>query len=260
MITLALVSFVWGTANKKKKLFFNLPVLILNLSALILSFSRGGMVQVFLSMAVIGYLYYMKICSKKFSWQVILPAVAILAITGLAINYYEFYMRVRIASHSEADYQRALYHTKTVSDYLRKHVAMQALRSSLKHPFLGVGFNLFTGKYIAGGNYFGLASHNQFLKILVEMGLFGFIPFIIMLATVGKTGMNMWKKSGSQQVEREIQIMVLLLLSGVTAVAFGYLFTDSLVMLSVTGYLWVFSGAIFVLDRQYNKEESAHNS
>lgn len=255
MVTVSLVSFVWGSTGHKKRLFFNLPILLLNMFALILSFSRGGMVQAFLSMLVIGYLYYMKIYRGKLSWKVILLLIAILTTIGLAIRYYDLYMRARIVTRNEADYQRALYYTKAMSDYLRKHVAIRALQTSLKHPLFGIGLNVFAGKRMARVNYFGLATHNQFLKILVEMGLLGFIPFIILLWIVIKTGMNLWKNSREKPVDREVQIMMLLLLSGVSVVAFGYLFTDSLVAISVTGYLWIFSGAIFVLDRQYNRKE-----
>ena len=120
---------------------------------------------------------------------------------------------------------------------------------------------MFSGKGLAGVSHFGLATHNQFLKILAEMGLFGFIPFIILLAIVIKSGMTIWRKPGNRQIKREVQLMMLLLLSGISSVVFGYLFMDSLVAISATGYLWIFSGAIFVLDRQYNnKEERAHSS
>lgn len=260
MVTLALVSFVWGTSSKKKKIFFNLPIFFLNGLALVLSFSRGGMIQFFLSMSVAMYLYYTKICKTKLTWKVILLTIVILTTIGFAVNFYELYMRARIASHSETEYQKALYYTKTMSDSLRKLVAIRAFQTILTHPLLGVGFNMFSGKGLAGVRYFGLATHNQFLKILAEMGLFGFIPFITMLAIVMKSGMNIWKKSRKQQIEREVQLMMLLLLSGISSVIFGYLFTDSLVAISVTGYLWTFSGAVFVLDRQYNNKEERSRS
>jgi O-antigen ligase len=261
MVTLALVSFVWGTSSKKKKIFFNLPIFFLNGLALVLSFSRGGMIQFFLSMSVAMYLYYMKICKTRLTWKVILLMIVILTTIGLAISFYDLYMRARIASHSETEYQKALYYTQTRSDSLRKLVAIRAFQSVLTHPLLGVGFNMFSGKGLAGVSHFGLATHNQFLKILAEMGLFGFIPFIILLAIVIKSGMTIWRKSGNRQIKREVQLMMLLLLSGISSVVFGYLFMDSLVAISATGYLWIFSGAIFVLDRQYNnKEERAHSS
>ncbi len=168
------------------------------------------------------------------------------------MNYYDLYMRARIVSRNETDYQRALFFTRTRNDYLRKYAASQALQSAVRHPFLGIGANMFSGKGVAGVRNFGLASHNQFLKILVEMGLLGLIPFVTLFVIVMKKGMRLWDKSGERQVERNVQSMMLLLLSGVSAIIFGFLFTDSLTSISVNGALWAFSGAIFVLDRQYN--------
>jgi len=254
MIGIAFVSFVWGTMDNRKRIFFVLPALILNSFALLLSFSRGAMLQVFFSMIVIGYVYYTKVSNKKLSWKLILVTTITLGLIFSAIQFYDFYMRARLSTYKGNDYLAALQWIKTTSDFHRKNSALKALQTFAKHPILGIGYNVFHGKAIAGFEYFGISVHNQFLKILVEMGLLGFVPFIILLSIVVRTGLKIWDKHQKSQVRQDIQVMMLLLLSGFSTTVFGYLFADPLAMFAITGYLWIFSGAIFALDRQLMRD------
>ena len=253
MVMIAFVSLIWETTSIRKRLFFILPALVLNTLALFVSFSRGAMLQIFFGMLVMSYVYYVKIWNKRLSWKVIFVVVITLGLIFSAVRYYDFYMRSRLSSYQGNDYYAALQWIKATSDFQRKNNIVQALQTFSAHPFIGIGYNLFAGKKIAGFEYFGLSPHNQYLKILTEMGLFGFIPFMILLGLIVSTGMKIWSKSRERQVGRDVQIMMLLLLSGACTITFGYLFADTLAFLPISGYLWMFSGVIFALDRQYKE-------
>ena len=60
--------------------------------------------------------------------------------------------------------------------------------------------------------------------------------------------MKIWDKRSESA--HEDQIMMLLLLTGASTHMFGYLFADYLPVISVTGYLWILSGAIFALEHK----------
>lgn len=252
MIGVAIAYFFLGTKGKLKKLFLP-PIIVFNSWGLFLSFSRAAAIQVLFSIVIIGFLYSVKIHKMKLSWKIIVAIIVIVGLLFMAIRYYEVYLRVRAISCGARNYVAALSWITELSDSGRKHAAMKAIQTFIRSPMIGVGNEIFSKKGLAGLEYFGLAVHNQYLKILAEMGLLGFIPFLILLGTIVKTGLRVWDKRREQPAEKEIQVTMLLLLTGFITIAFGYLFCDSLSFITITGYLWIFAGAILVIDRQYTE-------
>jgi O-antigen ligase len=208
------------------------------------------MVQVLFSVIVMGYLYYTKICHKKLSWKVVLLVIVLVGVMASAVQYYEFYLQARLKSDRNQDYQTKLLLLKTQNDANRKQAAIEAIRIFLRHPVLGIGQNLSAGQIRTIDGYLGLPAHNQYLTILAEMGLLGFIPFAVMLGVVLKTGMKIWEKSCKRHSSPERQTMMLVCLTGVCTSMFGYLFAGTLAVFPITGYLWMFAAAIFILARQ----------
>ncbi|PIE35299.1 hypothetical protein CSA56_04790 [candidate division KSB3 bacterium] len=246
MIIIAFVFLIWGPITKNVKLYLILPALLLNLWAITLTFSRGAMLQVFFGIVVVEYLYARHISAKTLSWKVVFMALFAIGIILAGIGSYDIYMRSRLSGYSEASYRRAFYNIHQTNDFYRKRAAVRALQTFAKHPIFGTGYGTFQAKGLAGLETFGMAVHNQYLKILAEMGLFGFIPFLILLGIVIKTCFDIWKKLQERQ---EVRVFPFLCLSGMGAIAFGYLVADFLVTLNVSGYLWIFSGSIFTVQR-----------
>lgn len=246
MAVLTVFSLLLGTHSYKKRLGFYLPIVVLDWIALFLSFSRGALIQTLLSMVCIGMLSYTKLVRKKLSWQLLGLAAVGMILAGGALPYYDLYMRARIGFVRETEYQKALYYTHTASDSLRPYVAMRAIQTFMQHPVLGVGFDLFANKQLA----MGLSPHNQFLKILSEMGLVGFLPFLAMLVFILHSALKGVGIASQAIEDKAHQRMLLLLLSGVASIGFSYLFMDALMIVPVTGHLWLFSGTIFMLERE----------
>ncbi len=237
-----------------KRVLFLLPALLLNSWALLLSFSRGAILQVFFGILIAIYVYYMYVKRRRISWKMMLAAIGMVGLLLVAIQGYDWYLRARVSSNTGQDYRTAVNWIKSTSDFQRKHSAIAAFQTFLKHPVLGIGYNLYSGQRAAGYEYFGLAVHNQYLELLAEMGLLGFFPFIVLLWVTTKAGMRMWSRYEECQATREIQFLMLALLAGISAVMLGYLFADTLPFLPITGSLWVLCGAVFVLEQCIAKE------
>lgn len=235
-----------GTMSKKKRCLFIFPCLFLGVWGVFVSYSRAAVLQTFFGITLCGILYYIKIIRGKISWKFL---VIIFLTTGFIFSimqYYEWYAQLRVkADILQAPYI-AIYKIKSIGDSDRKFTALMAIKTFLRHPLLGIGHAVFAGKSIARG----LEVHNQYLKILCEMGIFGFIPFMMMLLSIYQTGFQVWKQAKSKPVREEnLQIMLLLLFVGISIILFGYLFADFLRRISISGYVWIFAGMIFALER-----------
>ena len=256
MIIIAFVCLVWGSMGKKIKRYIIFPILLIDIWALLLTFSRGAMLQVFFGMMVAGFLYYRTVALRKFSWKIVLIAISCLGLLLAAFQFYDSYMRFRLSGYNESRYQKALYTIQKTNDFYRKNAAIKAFEAFTTHPIFGVGYRGFSAKGFAGVENFGMAVHNQYLKILAEMGLSGFIPFILLLWVVFKTCRDIWN---DPQIEREFKLIPSIFLSGMSATLFGYLFADFLGDISVSGVLWVFSGAIFATQRLAKNTETGEH-
>jgi putative inorganic carbon (HCO3(-)) transporter len=248
IIGIAFISLIWGERSKKIRLCFILPILILDSLAMFVSFSRTAIVQILFSMMVIGYLYYVKICHKKLSWKVLLIAIINVGLIFAAIQFYETFAQLRAGVDPMRVSSFALDRIKATSDTARKLAAITTIQTFLHHPIIGIGYEVISGKRIESVQWV----ENQYLKILAEMGLLGFIPFLILNGLIIRTGMKIWDKHRKNQVTHEIQIMMFLLLTAVSTHTFGYFFATHLNIMPVTGNFWVLSGAIFALERQCN--------
>jgi O-antigen ligase len=251
IVGMSTVSFVFSSMGRIKKFYFFLPSIFLNCWGIYISSSRGAMLQVLFSLIVMGYIYHTKIRHKELSWKVFLLFIIIIGFIFSAIQYYEFYLQARLKSDRDRVYQAKLQIIETRNDVTRKRAIIGAIQTFLKHPLSGIGQSLSAGQSRTIDGYLGLPAHNQYLTILAEMGLLGFLSFAAMLGIILKTGLKLWDRSLERQPILERQSMMLLLLTGVCTAMFGYLFADSLGVFQITGYLWMFSGAIFVLEHQH---------
>ena len=253
MVIIALACLIWGPISKKIKCYFILPVLLLDIGALLLTFSRGATLQVFFGIIVAGFLYYRTVAPGRFSWKIVLMAILFLGLLFAASQFYGSYMRIRLSNFGDLGYEQALFKIQKTNDFYRRKAAIKAFQVFVTHPIFGVGYRGFSAKGFAGVEKFGMAVHNQYLKILAEMGLFGFIPFLLLLWVVLKTCREIWN---DPQNDREIRLLPSIFLSGMSAIILGYFFADFLSALSISGYLWVFSGAIFAIKRLSKRTET----
>lgn len=251
VIGIAFPLFLFGRISQKKRFFFLLPILLLDSTALFVSFSRGGMLSLFWGIIIAMFLYYIKICQRKLTWRMFTLIFMMVIVVSLFISQYEVFLRYRFASYSKG-FDAAVVWLNTKSDADRKYAAIKAIETFLHNPLLGIGYDVYTNKNIAAG----LGPDNQYLEILVNAGLLGFIPYMMMLALVVKSGLHLWNKTYRDHIPFNVQIMMLCLLAGFNIICFSHLFAVTLYYRTISGNLWLFTGAIFVLERCYLSQGS----
>lgn len=246
ILVMAISQLFWDKEASKKRISFLLSVILLDGSALLLSFSRTSVLAFFFGFIFSNFLYYTKICPKIPLGKLVMTLMIILIGIWAGVHYYELFLEIRFARSNYHEYFKALQWTQNIADYGRIYALQKVIPLILQHPLLGIGYNVFTLQNIA----LGLGPHNQYISILVEMGLFGFIPFMFLLGIILKTGFNFWNLFYSKASLHQEQFMIVLLLSGIGAILFSFLLGDTLNYRSISGLLWLFSGAILMLDRE----------
>lgn len=256
MLVLACVSFLWSEMTRWKRLLFVLPVVLVTGSALILSFSRGAILQLLFGLGVAGIVYYVKICNRKLNWKIVSLVIIGLTIMASIVLLYDVFLRARLKAYTYNEYQAAVNWLESTSDFRRKHAAVSALQTFLQHPLLGIGYNLFTVKGAISLEHFGLPVHNQYLKILAEMGIFGFLSFLAALGMVYKAALRTWTPPPDRRMSPDKQLLMCIFLAAFSTLAFGLLFGDALALISTAGYLWLYAGAIFILDCRHHNVQN----
>jgi len=244
-IVMATILFLWGNISQTFRFAFILPVILIETVGLMTSFSRGGIVALFLGLLTMTGLYVVSIRHKKHSWKILLVLGITIGAAFIAVHYYDTFVRLRLARPSSEKYYQALHWMKTISDAGRKQASLTAVKTFFAHPFLGVGYNVFMGKRLATG----FAVDNQYLKILAEMGLFGFVPFATILYIILRLGLRGWRESQALAVNNYVEIMKLLVLSGFFTTTYTFLFADTLSSRSISGNFWMLAAAIVLLER-----------
>lgn len=224
-----------------------LPALLITGCAIVLSFSRGAMLTLFFSVLSMGYFYYVHLNERKPSIKLIVLVLLIVLMVVAAFQYYDVYLRLRLAEYTDQDYRKALNWIRTSSDFGRKFAATEAFKTFLQHPFWGIGFDVFLGEQISGD----YAVDNQYLKILVDMGVFGFVPFVLMLALILRTGIRTWKAGRARSMTDQENLLFLMFLTSFATLLFSNLFAETLHLRALMTNLWMFSGSLFVLDRMH---------
>ncbi len=253
MIILAIFACAFETGSSWKRFGFYLPIACMTLLAQFLSFSRGALIQTIIGGLIGFFVYHFKFVRKKISWKLMLFVASLVVLIAFSPTIYDGFMRFRIGLLRETEYQKALYWMRTASDSLRKYTIIQALNAFKEHPIFGVGFNMFSAKNIASG----LSPHNQYLKILAEMGLAGFIPFLFMLSSIIMTAWRCLPSFFDRQRHVEEQHLALLLFVGICAAIPGSFFTDSLFSFYVNGNWWLFIGVVFAVAREHSSDASS---
>lgn len=252
MVVLATLTMFLQQSSWRKRIGFALPVLAVDFWATFLSFSRMAMVQILFGFLIYGILYYYKIGHRKFTWKFAVIVGINLALLISASQFYERYAQLRVGASSMQPSSMALDRIKAVSDVARIHAAKTALRTFGEYPFFGIGYGRLTRERTLSIDWV----ENQYLKILAEMGLFGFLPFVFLFGIIALTGSKIGQRSQQFQSQRQVfRIVVVLLLTGIATYAFGYFFVDSLSDYRL-GYVWILTGALFSLEHHQDEKIS----
>jgi O-antigen ligase len=179
--------------NYKKNIYYRLAIIVLGLStvtAVVISSSRSG----FITLAVL-ILLIMLIPVHKFKNRLIILFLTILIIISFTpIDYWTRIESVKALFTETEEMDRSL--------QIRKSQFETSFRFFLENPILGIGYGEYGTKpeELLGGYVIKqkrLQEHSTFLKFLVEFGLAGFIPFVILLVVTLRDGIRAIKKAKS---------------------------------------------------------------
>lgn len=179
-----LSSFLYSKGAFKS--FFIFCAYLLMLFATIYTFSRVALFLFLLSSLVCIYL--------KINSMVVKIITTILALLIGYIIYSHLlpiFMEYRISSTFEGDIWGGL-SAQAKSDELRFSGLYSALEVIKQYPLLGIGYGVFT--HISGNyNYLGvnINTHNEYLRIFAEIGLFGFIVYLVFLINTVKASLKL---------------------------------------------------------------------
>ncbi|MBU3914715.1 O-antigen ligase family protein, partial [bacterium] len=172
VITLPIIFFFMGSKKGPAKLILFGALLTL-LFAFILTVSRGG----FIGLISIALLILFKDSTR--SWGVKLLILGILVIAFVQFAPESYWERIRTIFTYEQDYN-------VTSKYGRKALWLNGLDLMLENPVTGVGAGaIVTGIGYSYGNEGGkwMTVHNSFIQIGAELGIGGFILFILLILT-----------------------------------------------------------------------------
>jgi O-antigen ligase len=172
-----------------------------------LSGSRGGMLAIFAELVILATL----LIKQKRSWRTALGIGAFLAVVvGLAVWIGGAELSRRIATVGPG-------HSDLSSD-IRTYINRDGLRLFLKKPVLGWGLGSFPIVYpeyrTFYTNFFVNEAHNDYLQLLVELGLLGFATMLWFVVTIY---VRAFKKirNWTNEISGSLTLVCLLGLSGI---------------------------------------------
>lgn len=239
-LCLFLPIFFIGAFDKildKKYKITSLVLLILGGIALVFNGTRGGWLAVAITLSLL-LLHYMMISKRNLILGILLVSVC----SGILYNNDSFMHRVSTITNNK--YQ---------SNSERLLMWNSAWNMFKDHPVLGVGLGQYTDnyqqKYISpkAKEPQQKHAHNNFMQMLAENGIIGFLSFVIMF---GYIIINNLKKYMHNKNPYSIMIAAMslsLLLQGFTEFNFG----NS----AVVKVYWLLLGCCLVLMNYYNKKE-----
>lgn len=148
--------------HRKKLLLF--PVFVLNVTGLLLSFSRGAIVGTILAISFVLYLH------KR---QKLLVACLVIGIASVFI----YSSAIQLLPQNQQRFVQG----KDGSAGARLPYVQIGLRMFADRPLTGWGYGGFSENCMRYGSPIKLEAHNTFVQVLVEYGILGFIAFLTMI-------------------------------------------------------------------------------
>jgi putative inorganic carbon (HCO3(-)) transporter len=173
MLILITLSLLLYKKNHFKNIFVCI-ILLISVTALILTFSRGSWIG--FTVGLVVFLF----AALRYRWISVRKIVAIAALTGIILCVFSIPIAARLIQDDKG------------SAYGRVPLMKLAFNMIQEHPFIGVGANNFgivLQQYLSSelrGQWLHLV-HNQYLLIFAETGVVGIFFFLLIMALVVHT-------------------------------------------------------------------------
>lgn len=229
----------FGLKNIKYKLLM-LPLFLVTIVALGLTFSRGGWIGL-----AVGLLFFFFIYSPKYILALI--PVSIVSIVGVLQEYFYRFWAMFDSRYSDISAVSGRTWTLNNIFYILP-----------EHLFLGVGPGMYGGEVafktspsivymegIQGGAVPMQNTDNQFLQVLIQQGLVGIVAFLFFAGAVFYTGIVIYQKLD----DRFLKMLALGITSSVVAFFTQGIFADVLQFPQMSLMLFGFLGILISLPK-----------
>ena len=231
IITVLSISLLMGARKFNEKFKYLILIIFLSI-CLIYTFTRSAWIGLALAVFILGLLQHRK-----------LLILSPLIIGFLLLNLP--FISERFQPLLNPDLQ------KYTSLAWRMNIWTSSIPYFLSHPFFGNGFGnfIFVGYEI--DNWFA-AAHNDYVRILVETGIIGFVGFIWIFLSLLKTGVKAFKNAPNPFHKNIAAGFIVLLLAYILMSMSDNLFNHG----GIQWYFWAYAGvamAIYRID-SYRKQ------
>lgn len=191
-------------SEKRKQFRYALYFFIALASAgLILSGTRGIWASIVFPIIFLIYLLWKKYADKNLLAYAAMPLIffiALLPFSYIVFGSTQFKLK-QSAQHQDVLRERikSIIDTNETSNQGRIHIWKETLKSIAKNPLLGVGIGNFPTvlKQNPTATKAGSSAHNLYLNTFAELGIFGFIVFMMLIYEILKSAWKLF--TGNQQ-------------------------------------------------------------
>ncbi|MGA2410641.1 MAG: O-antigen ligase family protein, partial [Candidatus Binataceae bacterium] len=241
-LTLPIVLAYLLAAKRNRDRILFLAVFAWGLSALVLTFSRAGLVGL---MAGIAVFFAAGGWSGLISRSVLkLAAISLTLAAVLSVPLLLAYLNTRPASFS-----------------MRFRLFEAELESYCQHPVLGAGLNNGTAAMQAGKQALrdeGIkmpaeeSVDNHYLAVLTEVGPPGFILFFVFFGSVVRIALRTMREAPT-----EMKLLLVGIVGGLAGLATQNFADDALAGHAISGMLWLFAALIVAIARCVKAEKQS---
>lgn len=232
--------FVLGLAlieQGKKRRWFLLACVAMNIYSLLYAFSRGAYLASMVGLVVIFW-YNRKI-------KLLIAGVAI--VFGLLATGVDIFPNAVTERFNSSFVEQEDLDESVQIRLVLWHVAMEKFQSS---PLVGIGFGNFKKM-----NEYGLDTHNYYVKLLCEGGVVSFFAFAFFMIASFKSGMRLLKSSTDLYVQK----FAICFLACVTALIVGNYFGDRFTHYPLISYFYVYLAMVMKALEWSNREQRSEN-
>ncbi len=220
--------------QKRLLLFLILPTCY----AFLFTFSRGGLIA-FLALIIFLFIVRKEQRKRILLASISLGIIAFIIFTPVFLRWSEQTYLVKGGQ---------FYFKKNISE---RFAQWEASIDQITHnPILGKGFYTYHFRELNYQSEFGQLdyiqhAHNIYLRLLIESGILGFIPFVVLIIIIYKHAFQILKKP----VSEELRLLAYITLSALTCFLVGSLMESLFTIGRVTGPIFVLIGLLVVKSR-----------
>jgi O-antigen ligase len=231
MVPLA-IGFAFASKGFRKLLYLAFAMLFV--SAVVVTFSRGG----FLGLFVASLVLVRKIGRKNKSLSTGALVVALLAVLALAPASYSSRLGTIFSSASDT----------TGSSSQRTEILKRSILVTLRYPLFGVGVGNFHYKSV-----FELVTHNAYTQVSSEMGIPALVIYVMLMVYPLRRLREIEKETADLEEKRKLHYWSI----GIQASIVAYMVSSFFGAVAYQWYIYYIVGYAVALRRIYYVEQHA---